>query len=1180
MSHFCRSRLRSKRPLHGPGRFLSLAKRYLTIAAAALFKRSGIRLIRCDPINRASVHRPRLYYNPEYVMNATTPVAGARRPAVASCLISLYSSLALCAPIGAAALFFSAAVPVLAQEAGTGTISGHVQNQLTGDYVGKARVSLKGTNRTTLTDEGGYYSLADVPAGEVTVEVSFPGLNAATATVNVTSRQTATHDFQLGRAGTNEEKVFKLDPFETRAQRMTNASAIAVNEQRTAPNITSVVSTDEFGTTVDKNPGEFLKWLPGVDVETFANNIVGVSVRGLGSVNTEISFDGMPVASMNAEGVSRSFEVQYASAADIAYVEIRKLPLPQDSSNALGGSINMVRRSAFEFSKRRIDYQFLVVGDGEKFSRKIDGPKDEQRARYRPNWEIKWTEPVSRDLGFALTVGRNDIIANTHWSLPGWNLGTAATNTAAEAAIAAGQPVPTVPSLYNPASTNALNHNAPLMQGKDYATARVDWRPRPELTLAYAFSFTGGWKQVADDIRYTWNMAQSGTGNAARYNDATTSLGRVGGGGIYHNNPLWRDIDAPTLIHVLKSTWKSGLWEAGAAGAWSVSKYTYHDIDHGFFNSTSVGAVTGLTNIPETGVGANTANPIPLTVDFRNVDYWGPKTIQAFTTANGAASTNFADYSVPVDWQKNSTIRIGGARSRPGTAKEIVTAAKLYVKREFNLQNPLSIRLGFDYTNRFRNRHYDYAAWRFVGADGIPNSADDSATLIATDNVFGRADNVYGYPGAERISMTKLYQLYQAHPNWFQYDENRSFRLSATANAAYDLEETITAPYVQFDWRLMNNRLRLSGGVRYEDNSADARGLLVDTGAAYQKYSDGTVKRSGDVLGSNGLPTTRAGNPLFLPGIAANSLQQAQLIYKPKGASSSSGYDNFFPSLHVSFDFTPNLVLQAGYAKTQAANRFDRSVIPNDDINDTPQSNGALGVIGLRNPNLKPWLGDNYEARLSYYNSTGGVIGLGAFYKRISDYQVTLITDPLSAAELATYGFGPEYAGYSINSMFNNGTATIRGLELEFRQSLDRWLPDPVRGFTVWGTMAFTKLSGQPAGGDFNGLRDNRYTLNLMYRSRKLSANVGYIMNGRNVTNGLITSNGHTGVQYNLPQDMVDAKIEYSLNKWARLFIAGQNLLDELRARVDVYDGRPMARSMGSSNTFGITYTAGITGTF
>ena len=39
--------------------------------------------------------------------------------------------------------------------------------------------------------------------------------------------------------------------------------------------------------------------------------------------------------------------------ADISRVEIRMLRTPEDSANAIGGSINMVRRSAFETAKRR-----------------------------------------------------------------------------------------------------------------------------------------------------------------------------------------------------------------------------------------------------------------------------------------------------------------------------------------------------------------------------------------------------------------------------------------------------------------------------------------------------------------------------------------------------------------------------------------------------------------------------------------------------------------------------------------------------------------------------------------------------------------------------------------------------------------------------------------------------------
>src|SRR6185369_11111164 len=103
--------------------------------------------------------------------------------------------------------------------------------------------------------------------------------------------------------------------------------------------------------------------------------------------------------------------------------------------------------------------------------------------------------------------------------------------------------------------------------------------------------------------------------------------------------------------------------------------------------------------------------------------------------------------------------------------------------------------------------------------------------------------------GSERISMTKLYDLYKAHPTWFQYDEARSARLSLTTNPDYELWETNWAPYLQFDSQWMQGRLRLTGGVRYEQTDTEAHGLSTNNSAAYQTYSDGSVKRSGDVLG-------------------------------------------------------------------------------------------------------------------------------------------------------------------------------------------------------------------------------------------------------------------------------------------------------------------------------------------
>jgi TonB-dependent receptor len=1166
-------------------------------------------------------------------MNMTTPV-GVRLCAVLPAIVSARGAFSCC--LGAClAIALGFITPARAQ-APAGSIEGRVQNAASGTNLNNARVSVKGTNNVTFTDEAGFYRLTGVPAGATTLRVFFTGYGEQEITVNVSSGQTATQDVALKSKALGD--TVTLDAFTVESRRETNASAIAANEQRFAANITSVVSTDEFGTMTDSNPGEFLKYLPGIDVDYFANNITGVSVRGLGANNTELNFDGMTTASMNAEAVGRAFEVQYGTMADVARAEIRKLPLPSDSANSIGGTINLVRRSAFEYSKRRISYQAVFRSDGEQLTLdKMDGPKDRQINRWRPNWSITWVEPLSKTLGFSVTVGQEDTIVNTHWSLPRWNLGNAAANTQAQAAMAAGQSLATLPpSIFAPAMNNPLNHNAPLMQGKDYASVRTDWRPVPDLTLGWSFSGNKGWKQVADDIRYVWQA-----GGTPQYHDQNRTLGQPGQGFARQESPLWRDIYTPGISSVINATWKKGDWEVSGKLGWSYSKYQYYDTEHGFFNSTTVAGTTGLVNVPETGVGAGTANPMPLTMEFFH-DYWGPKVINAFTmpgaTSTTPVNTNGALYTQPVEWWNLDNVRIGGARARPGVGKEIVTASKAYVKKFFKFENPLTVQLGFDMTDRYRNRRYDYYAWTFVGADGVPMTADDTARHMAADNLPRRPDAEYSIPGTARISMSKLYSVYKSNPNWFRFDQERSMLRQMTDNAPYDLHEKIKAPYAEFNWRGMRNRLRLVGGLRYERAEATAHGTLTDNSAAYMKYSNGQVVHLNDrdaqgralvqklttnnnvadyvlAFGPGVLPvaSTSPGAPIFTSQIqaAGNALRTAggttdtgtnigratllhtATVYRRKGATNMGENSNYFPSLHFTYNFSENLVLKGGYAKTQGRLNFNDTLIPNNTITSEPvtleDGSIAAGRIVTQNPSLDPWTANNFEARLEYYNSTGGLIGLGAFTKRVRNFQPQLDTAPLAAGDIARYaamfpnaGISNDLIGYSIRYRDNAGSAQLDGAELEGRQSLDPFIGrfgEWARGFYFSGSVSYLNRKG--ANG--NELGNNRAwtgSANLAYSKRRFDARLGYRYNGLLILNAAQVSNQYTGVSVREAQNLIDLSFGYRVTRYARIYVEGRNLTNGIRVDEQRFQQKPGWANLATSHNLGRTFAVGVTGSF
>lgn len=168
-------------------------------------------------------------------------------------------------------------VPLVASAA-TGVIAGRVTNAASGNALGKARVSVQGTDLVVLTDDFGGYRLIDVPAGRREVELFYTDLDPQVVTVDVPPGGVVTRDVALTsrtRYGDGAGQVVRMDRFTVGSDRETDARAIATNEQRFAPNLKNVMATDELGDVLGSNVGEFLKFIPGLAMEYSEVEIVG-----------------------------------------------------------------------------------------------------------------------------------------------------------------------------------------------------------------------------------------------------------------------------------------------------------------------------------------------------------------------------------------------------------------------------------------------------------------------------------------------------------------------------------------------------------------------------------------------------------------------------------------------------------------------------------------------------------------------------------------------------------------------------------------------------------------------------------------------------------------------------------------------------------------------------------------
>jgi iron complex outermembrane recepter protein len=1076
------------------------------------------------------------------------------------------------------ALCFLVPSPAGRAQTGVGSLEGRVQNRITGDYLNNARVVVRGTNLVALTDESGAYRITGVPAGAVTLDVLFAGLDSLQVNVNVRPGEITVQDIQVTSAGRYgamaDDGTIKLDAFKVEATRETNAAAIAVNEQRVALGQKSVISADQFGTIPDSNPGELMKWLPGVSVEYFANNIVGVSVRGLDAVNTEIRFDNMPVASastatLGTSSRDRNFEMLGASAADIARVEIRMLRTPEDTANAIGGSINMVRRSAFEAGKRRLTYNALFTTDHESLGLgSRAGIRDTLLPGWRPNFKLTWTDPVSKNFGYAVTVNHNDVLARVHWSFPTVAFGTADQAAAGRVRLAAGRPLTTV-SAYNPQTTTDGLHDNPKQDISDAASVKFDWRPTRDLKLSYSLSGGRYQERAGDDIRFTWNTGAQSTAvtpavldaplGAPGTNDQHSVYGNLGTGSIrYDLREAWRNGLKSTLTNALDSEWRHGPWTLHAAGSLSLSRHVFRDTDDGFFGSNTLNG----SSLPLTGIGTGTANARqPITVNLLDRNFTNAHMIKSYAFTTGATTRG-----PEIDWQDLNNSYIGGAVSRPGKTTETIGAVRLRARRAFSLAgNPFALRAGYDFDEQFRNvQTYDTKLWSFVGADHVASTADDNAAQIAAVNVLPERDTYYDFPAVSRVSMRRLYSLYLAHPDWFQYRDAESYRFSTTE--PYEVNERTYAPWLEFSGGLFHNRLTYVGGVRYERADATARGSL-DRGARYVT-SLGLVDQ------------TMAGN---------------LVRYVRKGSQGKGSNDGYFPSLQLNYNLQENLIFRIGYAKTQAKNRFGRAIIPSStfDFNAVttgPFSGIAIGSVNRPKPALKPWTANNYEVHLEYYTAQGGVISLGGFVKDVKNVQVQQTELLDTPAKLAALDLEPSFLNFQATTWLNQGIGQINGEELSVRQPLDRWLPELARGFNFTGSFnhnhlaRFSYTNGNISG-DFQNYYENQFKSSLGYHRGKLGGNVGVIRNGRVYRQrddiaASATNPGVRGDRFYPPYTTVDFNVEYSVTRWAKLFFAGRNVTNAQKTRYRVVEGAPEWSHFQIANNLGFTFTAGVTGAF
>lgn len=875
--------------------------------------------------------------------------------------------------------------------ASSGAIHGRVFNRGTGSFVPNVRVTAHGVS--TVTDESGTYRLKGMPAGAAEVTTAYIGFPRQSRQVQVRPGEVAEIDFELGSASdpVREGPAVRLEAVRVVEDREMSAQALALNEQRNAPNVKTVVAFDEYDAGIDGNVGEFIKFLPGVAVTYSGILPTDISVRGLPGSTTAITIDGGAIAN-TTQGESRNVGLSGVPTTNVSHIEVTKMPTPDIPASNTGGTVNLVSKSGFERKRPSFNYR-LYTSFNADYGLNLDktvGPMPRLATRHvLPSGEFNYLHPVNKSLAFSFSGSYLASYIPVEQVFPAWDL-------------------------VNLIQTSSIWGTTPQRLTNRNWQGGVEWKlGRHVFALNYN---TRQRKSSYASSTFNVNYGAGATGGPTFTQGAATAAGSV------TQSFTWMNLDSDVHLVTLRHKFSGDVWKVETNASFSVADSAQLSAPDTFY---SIGNTLGSLVIRGSGIdgsGDSKESVFPA--------------VLTFTDRAG----------VPVDATNGDLYTLTQANTRDLRFTRENRQLVVNVGREFTGRVPFSLKTGLfvaseDFDTVNRSEAYTFR-------QGASVQVRQASNYDVVDRGYSAA--TAPLPDGRRIqwiSPYKMYSLQAANPGYFLRNDQALH--TGIVNSSKKLRETITATFLRGDLKLLNDRLWLVGGVRYEHTADDGLGPLNDPSAVYAKDAAGNYR-----LDANG-------QKIFLTN---DAFERIKLQYRERGAYSKRDYDGWFPSVNASYVIRDDLVARVGYARTLSRPNLN-FILPGVTYSAVTANPQTITVV---NTGLKPWTADNFDLTLETYLFKGGSGSVSVFRKDIEDFFTSVVT-PATPELLERYGIDPagSDADYQIVTRGNGGFARIRGVEFSYRQSF-LFLPHWARGLQAFVSYTTLSLDGS-ATSDFTG---------------------------------------------------------------------------------------------------------------
>ena len=910
----------------------------------------------------------------------------------------------------------------------------------------------------------------------------------------------------------------------------------AIDRKKMAGTIMDSLVAEDVGQFPDKNVGEALQRIPGVQLDRDFGEGASISIRGVepGLLRVEVN-------NVSAQGFGGDRGVDFRAMASelIRSLDVIKGSEARLTEGGIGGTVQVNTRKPNEFTEN-----FLSVN--------AEGQYNDLTGEPNNRFNFVGVYKFNEDFGVLANVTsekKNTMIhaiRNTEWMLfDDYD------NTAEKTFV--NQDFADITDKADCATSS--DQNLCEQQWYDFSPriprygiwGREEDRISANLMVQYRFN-----DRFQTHVGYTYNDRDKTatdlnlhleSGSAARVDPASVVVDDQ------HNVTYFETIAAGVTNRTLNFAWDqtTSIFETGFeydADVWSVEGLLSKSDSKQDIDSRD-------THITAEGLAG-----IAVTLNDEGMPEWDFNDGYFYNADDPTDTSDRFDVNDPGSYRSRSRYKYA-----PHTDESDETMAKLDFTYVPDSDFITMVRSGVQYTKQEQiNADYQYNIIRDVGQEynGVEWTVDDQIALIS-GNTFQSDELFDGYDLP--VNTVGSYQAVDTQPfiDAIQAisDDNTTREDLDVRSGNYDVSVETQAIYLQGNFETYVGEMRLWGnaGVRYVKTKTAANGNV------WERIIVDQVDENGDVLTD---PVT---------GEDLAGVEDPDHPEDFEGRKTVDGeYSDTLPSINVNLGIIPNeLVLYMGAAKVMSRPKTtDLNVNADCTIYKTRRSveDDIHDYCTAGNPALNPYRANQFDISLNWYPDENSVISGAYFIKDITSW----IIDAETRFDVDFFGDGRLF---DVRQKINGSGVTTKGIELQ-ASTVFTWLPAPFDGFG--GSVNYTRMSADDVGlfNQLNGEElpfpsqsENSYNLTAFYETDMWSVRLAYNYRDEYLASPADRSGNPVFVD---DSGYLDAKIVYNVTENLRLYADGRNLTGEVKT----YTAGPHRLSdlqwSGREYAVGVTY--------